>query len=112
MGHVFQYVRIINHIAAIYQTASGNYMTVYNTKTGRPLTGRLSNGTNISMLILQKMKQGICLPISETILDTALGQHLTYQVACFDKRRKQSIKEFFEILTTLGEKTERRWNNC
>ena len=38
----------LNHIAAIYQTASGNYATVYNTKTGRPLTGRLSNGTNIS----------------------------------------------------------------
>jgi len=66
----------LGHVAAIFQTASNNYSTVYDIHTGRPLTGEASNGTVISKVsFTDSGSQIICLPISEEILNEAHERH-------------------------------------
>ena len=77
MGHVFHYVRIISIILPQFIKQHQVITRLFTTlKLADRVPGRLSNGTNISNVNFTKDgSKIICLPISETILDTALGQH-------------------------------------
>ncbi|MDA7496640.1 hypothetical protein N8491_02450 [Akkermansiaceae bacterium] len=66
----------LGHIAAIFKTSNGAYSAAFELSTGRPLTGELNNGTNVTEIkFTHDEAQIICLPSDQEGDDGLIDYH-------------------------------------
>ncbi len=66
----------LGHIAAIFKTSNGAYSAAFELSTGRPLTGALNNGTNVTEIkFTHDEAQIICLPSDQEGDDDLIDYH-------------------------------------
>lgn len=95
----------LGHIAAIFKTSNGAYSAAFELSTGRPLTGALNNGTNVTEIKFSHDEARIiCLPSDQEGDDGLIDYHndvaTVWPILISDNKPINS--DFPKIISALG----------